>query len=190
VKITRRQLIKLIRENIDKSVKKDTIMPVGDDYKWIPWDDTTVYLGISDVNKLKKLPARGIAPASFEAELNTQKKSMKIGKSGKTKYSPQWRLKGLATYVFGTMSQHSYTDKQPGLELHPSSKKYMLPPSWTIALSNGVKRSEILKDKLKSAKTPESKKEIALTQGYTGTDPVKDLEKDINKFDNIDHTYV
>jgi hypothetical protein len=64
----------------------------------------------------------------------------------------------------------------------------MLPPAWTIALSQGIKRAEIENDKLSKANDAEKKK-IAQSAGY-GSSGVKKMTDFIAKLMKANRSYV
>jgi hypothetical protein len=170
--ITRTKLRALIREaiGVQSSESGKAKMPTGDEYLWVPAKDvggreSLAYLAIDDVMK--------------------QVKTI-LGK----KTSPKWRLSDIHDYLYGGLSPHRYSNAQPGFDKHPVLGLYMLPPSWTIALKNGLKRATHYNNKLRQATSADEKKKIAVGAGYLSDDAVERMQAHIDKFMKVDPSYV
>jgi len=186
--LKKKSLVDFLKEAPDPTAQTDIdselasfTMPVTTDYRWVDAPvgtlGTFLMLDYDDVMELSRLPVLSIkSPAAFKREFWSLGASQKFGKSGKPIHTAVWTIKRIHTYLFGDYRTHRYTNSGLGFEDHPQLKKPMLPPAYTIALIEGIKRAEITEKKLEEATTDDEKSYVATKQGFIGSGNVARLK--------------
>ena len=116
-----------VDDDADTSIDSDSesnIMPLG--LVWEKYDSRFAVLPFDTVFDITSTLLNG-----------------ETAKSRHKDFENSWDIEGLARYIFGNLGQHGYSDSGTfGLEVHPKLRLLMLPPSWTLAMSVLMNKSD------------------------------------------------
>jgi hypothetical protein len=173
---------------VSDTAEPEFIMPI--DLYWVDYGTRFVHLTIDEVMEIEgDLPVYPATAAERRSEFESDK----------------WRLRELYIYVFGNMGQHGYSNNSATpFETHPDKGKLMLPPSWTLAMSTLINKTDVAKFKINNyvdivdgepiINDEEALIDAAGSYGYLGDrgdefKGVRELQAHINRMENIDVMY-